>query len=180
MSDESDRKLTAEEALGRFHIYLAHIFTKLGEGVRDLNARNINTDGITTSHVQLASLAVSAMGKVNVLDIFVNNSYKHWNKIMNREMNFFIENADSIFGGIPALKDSNGNSRITIFKTVFSSGHLNSDIVEEIWATLAVMVKGAVKYLHRGGSFDSKRAGTVHVVSNTQRYITEYKIDMMK
>lgn len=86
---------------------------------------------------------------VNLIENFIRKSYPFWNQIKERDLNFFVDNADEIF----MLKDSpltNKNLFSELFTSVNDEGKalISEEFLESVWNNFTANVKISLKYIH--------------------------------
>lgn len=105
---------------------------------------------INPTMVAFAENYLEGYDSVELIDVFIRNSYMHWHQIKDRNEIFFIKNAHVIFKNLPI-----DTSNINAFKLFFTAKDNNgNDIIEEddrlaIWNIFESLVKICIKYVHR-------------------------------
>lgn len=95
--------------------------------------------------VELVRCILQNYNQVSLIEGFIRHSHIHWDNIRMSEEVFFIENASSIFGHLPADK-------VNLFRDMFTAvDEQNKPIVdvetrEAIWKLMHAMVKISIKY----------------------------------
>jgi len=110
---------------------------------------NLGYQTVNPDMVLLVSNGILFFDKHKLIQEFIKNSHSMcWEKIKDRDENFFVENANDIFKDIPA-----GN--INLFKDLFTTKDsngvsiINDDIKTQIWRLFDAMVKISIKYIHK-------------------------------
>ncbi len=100
--------------------------------------------------IQLAIGVINSYDKHRLISGFIRNSHSMcWDHIKNREEEFFVNNAHSIFKDLPMDK-------VDLFRDLFTTRDATGKTVmsdsfkSDIWALLSAMVKIAIKYVHKG------------------------------
>jgi hypothetical protein len=117
---------------------------------------NVNSQALNM--LNLAETMLSAANKGTIIQGFITNSHKKdstgkivemlWDHIKSHDEVFFIDNAHSIFAGLPV-------NQVNIFRDIFltknSQGEpvISKSLRDQIWGILEPMVKIAIKYIHR-------------------------------
>lgn len=106
---------------------------------------------INPTLIMLAGAYLSSFNKVELIEIFIENTHEIcWEKIRNRNENFFIEHSEQIFGKLPI---SQGN--IDAFKILFTAKDQKGESIisdedkDAIWDHFGTLVKICIKYVHR-------------------------------
>jgi hypothetical protein len=117
------------------------------ESVTDLFNAGYQT--VKPDLIILARTLMAALDKHYLIRGFIENSHKTcWDSIKRRNEKFFIENAGDIFKYLPV-------DEVNIFRELFTtvdaygSSVVSQDIKDELWDLFDVMVKIAIKYVHK-------------------------------
>lgn len=87
--------------------------------------------------------------RTNLINNFIQYSYKYWSQIKNRDEIFFIEHANDIF------KDFGFQKEINLFSALFTTKNsqgqyiILSDDKDAIWEFFESLIKISIKYIHR-------------------------------
>ena len=124
---------------------------KLSEAIH-YNVTNLNNMGHKTvdpNLILLVSSGIQFYDKHTLIQSFIKNSHEEcWDKIKERNEQYFIENASNIFKDIPS-------GDINLFKDLFNTKDQNGvdvvdqDIKDQIWRLFDAMVKICIKYVHK-------------------------------
>lgn len=104
----------------------------------------------TTIHpslIQVAGKFILCLNKIVVIETFIKRSYPYWDRIINREEKFFLENTRDVFGDLP-------EDHVDGFRVLFSSRDKNGKLLmcEEdknaIWDFFDSLVRIAIVYIH--------------------------------
>lgn len=121
---------------------LVHELTSIcwDEGIEDVNP----------TLLLLAKAYLGNLDQVVLIETFITYSHMYWDEIINRNENFFVEHAASIFAHLPVEK-----GRISAFKMLFTATNEDDDPViiqedrEAIWEMFDSLAKICIKYIHR-------------------------------
>lgn len=121
-------------------------------GVRDINPQLIS----------LAKGYLSGYNKTDLIDTFIKYSWEFWIEIRERNQDFFIEHANSIFQHLPVNTEN-----INAFKVFVTATDETGELIiieddrNAIWNYFEAMVKICIKYIHRvrGVKFIQKEEG---------------------
>jgi hypothetical protein len=101
------------------------------------------------------------LNKHSFITTFINKSNTTWNKIKERDEDYFITNADKIFDlpenlikmvkDLYLTKDANGNNIIT------------QQFKNQIWDLLDAMIKTAIQYVYKKQQTDAKQFGSIKI-----------------
>lgn len=100
--------------------------------------------------VMIAENFLEGYDPVKLIEIFIRHSYTHWTKVLERDEDFFINNAHVIFQHLPV--DTNN---INAFKVFFTAKNDKGEyiIVQDdrnaIWDMFDSIVKICIKYVHK-------------------------------
>ena len=113
------------------------------------NLFNLGYKTVEPKTVLMISQAIEFFNKHQLIAGFITNSHlKCWDKIKERDENFFIENANDIFQYLPS-------GEVNMFKDLFTTKDKNGvDIIDndsklQIWRLFDNMVKVSIKYIHK-------------------------------
>lgn len=97
-----------------------------------------------------AAVLISNFNKHYLIQGFIENSHTAcWDKIKERDENFFVENASNIFRYLPMDK-------VNLFKDLFLTKDqrgvsvVSESLKQQIWCLFDAMIKISIKYIHRG------------------------------
>lgn len=123
------------------------------------NLYNMGYKTVDPNMVLLISNAILYFDKHQLIGGFITNSHSScWEKIKERDENFFVENASNIFQYLPA-------GEVNLFKDLFTTKDKNgvniidNDIKTQIWKLFDAMVKVSIKYIHKHRSPILKKDG---------------------
>jgi hypothetical protein len=87
---------------------------------------------------------------VKLIDVFIEHSHPHWEKIREHDEKFFIENAHVIFKQLP-VDSSNINAFKVFFTAVDNKGNniISDTDRDAIWTIFESLVKICLKYIHK-------------------------------
>jgi len=100
--------------------------------------------------VAIAENFLERYDPVTLIEIFIEHSYDHWDKIRERDETFFINNAHVIFQHLPV-----DSSNINAFKVFFEAKNDKGEhiIIQDdrnaIWDIFDSLVKICIKYVHK-------------------------------
>ena len=128
------------------------------------NLYNLGYKTVEPGTVLLISKGIEFFDKHQLIMGFITNSHSLcWEKINQRDENFFVENANDIFQHIPS-----GTDQINLFKDLFTTKDekgvsiINQDNKDQIWKLFDAMIKISIKYIHRHRSpFSQKGNETI-------------------
>ncbi len=130
----------------RFKSNAIQLTKALQTGLQKLKDQGYHVD---LSMVMIASALIGGVEPHDLIKGFINNSHgKCWNKIKERDEDFFVMNAGSIFSQLP------GDS-VNLFKDLFltkdTSGKsvISQNLKDEVWSLFDAMIKIAIKYIHK-------------------------------
>ena len=123
---------------------------------------NLGYKTIDPNIVLMISNGIMLFDKHQLIHGFITNSHSQcWEKIKDRDENFFVENANDIFKYIPA-------GEINLFKDLFTTKDSNGvdiidqDIKNQIWKLFDAMIKISIKYIHKHRApFSQKGNGNI-------------------
>lgn len=120
------------------------------------NLYNMGHKTVDPSLVLVVSNVIGLFDKHTLIQGFITNSHsKCWDKIKERNEQFFIENASDIFKYLPA-------GEVNLFKDLFTTKDKNGkdvidqDTKDQIWKLFDAMIKISIKYVHKHRSPCSK------------------------
>lgn len=124
----------------------AVIMTKaLHTGLNKLKQEGYDVDvGI----IAMASALIEGFQPQVLINGFITNAHLFWDKIHERNDDFFIHNASSIFEYLPT--DS-----VNVFKDLYLTKNAKGESViskklkDEIWDLFDAMIKISIKYIHK-------------------------------
>lgn len=102
---------------------------------------------ISPTLIELAGTVISRYDNKFIIETFINHSYMHWEKIKNREEEFFVVNASEIFSELPL---GNVDSFRQLFTLVDKGGKpiINQESRDEMWSMFEALVKVSINYIH--------------------------------
>lgn len=126
------------------------------------NLFNLGYKTVNPDTVVLISKGIEFFDKHQLIMGFITNSHNLcWDKIKERDENFFIENANEIFQYIPS-------GEINLFKDLFTTKDengisiINQDSKDQIWKLFDAMIKISIKYIHKHRApYSQKRNETI-------------------
>jgi hypothetical protein len=94
--------------------------------------------------LQVIDSTIDAYDNKLFIDSFIRNSYLYWDKILEKDENFFIENSTIVFKHLPSDK-------VQAIAELFKSDNkkLNKKFREDLWKIMESFVKISIKYLHK-------------------------------
>lgn len=144
---------------------------------------------IEPSKLNLAVLFLRAFSDVKLLNIFITHSWKKcWSAIKEKNVEFFLANAHTIFGALPIT------DQVDLFRVLFESRGVDdvllvsSETRTDIWKYLTNMVKCSIKYVAREvqkqmqgeSSTTPMEKGAKEVASQLSDLILEWSVDLTK
>lgn len=140
--------------------------------------RNAGHTTIEPELVKLANIIISSYDKEGLIQGFIENSYiECWDRIKNRDENFFVENVATIFKYLP-------KETVNLFRDLFiavdenGKSIIQQSLKEELWCLFDAMVKISIKYIHKGRSPYSYSSSNEVVNAYTDNFFEE--IDIIK
>lgn len=128
------------------------------------NLYNLGYKTIDPNVVSMVSQGIAFYDKHQLIMGFITNSHSMcWEKIKERDEQFFVENASSIFQHIPT-----GSDQINLFKDLFTTKDkngvsiINQDLKNQIWKLFDAMIKISIKYIHRHRSPYSQKENEIN------------------
>jgi hypothetical protein len=113
---------------------------------------NMGYKTIDPNTIDLITKGIPYFGHHQLIQGFIQNSHKLcWNKIKERNEQFFVENAGDIFQYLPT-------GEVNLFKDLFTTKDKNGvniieqDIKTQIWKLFDAMIKISIKYIHKNRS----------------------------
>jgi hypothetical protein len=135
-------------------------------GYKDINPQLIG----------VASKYLDTFDKQKLMNIFIEHSYKHWDKIKNREDSFFLEHAKEIFQYVP------GSEHIESFKILYTAVDENgnriipqSDI-DAIFSFFDSCIKICIKHIHKERNPYLKKENGQLIPHYTNKYCTNIRV----
>lgn len=101
--------------------------------------------------------------KVQLLENFIKKSHPHWEKIREKDQDFFVSNASCIFGELPTDK-------LNSFLKLLTTDMIGEEQKKNIWNYLSSFVKISIKYLYE------KRGGKM--LNDTYTFDKEFFVDV--
>ena len=77
-----------------------------------------------------------------IIDNFIKNTCQHWEKINEKDENFFIENAGDLLKDYPV-------GDIDPFKEIFKNNYIDDNDKELLWEYLESLIKISIIYIHQ-------------------------------
>ena len=158
----SQNQLPPEEE--RFAKYAGTMTEAVYESI--LTLFNAGYKTVDPQLVAFAGMLIKSLEKHQLIHGFISNSHiKCWDSIKRRNEQYFIENASDIFKYLPMDK-------VELFKDLFNtvdaygSSVIAQETKDELWDLFDVMVKCAIKYVHKHRQ--------PYSVRNSNGSITEY------
>ncbi len=111
---------------------------------------NAGRKDINPHLVAIAENFLESYDPNELIDVFIRHSYMHWEKIHDRDEDFFISNAHVIFQHLPV--DTNS---INAFKVFFEAKNDRGEYIipkedrDAIWNIFDSLVKICIKYVHK-------------------------------
>jgi hypothetical protein len=150
-------------------------------------AKDINDQhGCTKIDIDDLELAKAVLNEIKpeksllIFEKFIETSYPHWQKILERDRIYFIENADSILSAYTKI----GAEYFKILFTTKSADNpelyaIDGDDADEVWDYLVEFVKMSIRHVHMTRSPTIHRENnSVRIVYANQDYMS--KIDIIK
>lgn len=111
---------------------------------------------VVEPHIILFALElIKELDKHSLIQGFIKNSHQDcWDKMKDRNEEFFVENASTIFAYLPM---NNVNLFKDLFLTVDNNGNsvISQTLKDEIWTLLDAMVKISIKYVYKNGNIET-------------------------
>lgn len=138
----------------RFHANVIGLGELLFDIVKEVNSKGYNI--MTPKAIEVAVRVLERLPHTSIINTFIKKSHEKeikefkdhwWEKIRDRERNFFLQNAGTIFSDLPI-------NQVNAFSEIFSlkdaEGHfvVSKEDEEEIWEYFESLVKIAIKYIH--------------------------------
>lgn len=140
-------------AIDRFFTNAQGLFDLIYELVTDAYKRGLIN--IEPELVKFAGRVIfTALDRKVVIHNFIKRSYPHWDKIMNKDEKFIIENANTVFVGLPLDK-------VNAFKDLFTNPDaLTEDDKDAFWDYFESKVRISIIYLHENPNLVSELLGS--------------------
>jgi len=130
----------------RFHI----TFVGLVRLVSELNTKcyNAGYKNVSPTLVNIAVVALEAFDKEDLIKMFIEKTYQHWDKIRNKEEEYFYNKAGEIFAAVPRV-DMPGVFR-SLFKATDANGNkiVPEDDRAAIFNIFISCIKICIKHIH--------------------------------
>jgi len=127
------------------------------------NLYNLGYKTIDPNVILLISNAILFYDKHQLIQGFITNSHiQCWDKIRDRDQQFFVDNAADIFKYLPS-------GEVNLFKDLFTTKDQNgneivdNDIKIQIWRLFDAMVKISIKYIHKNRAPFSQKENDVTI-----------------
>lgn len=164
----------------RFSKSLETLMRLVTSCVTVLNQKGIKS--IDASFLRMCEGLVSAADKKDLISGFINNTHIHWETIFQRDETFFIDNAGDLFT-IPI-----DTSKLDIFRDIMKGKNeddtplISTEIKNQLWNILEVMIKISIKYIHNGRAPFSYKCDSVSPSKLIPAYGAEFfdNIDLRK
>lgn len=124
---------------------LADLVHELASTCWDAGRHDVNP-----SLVAIAQNFLESYDANELIDVFIRNSHMYWDKIRDRNEDFFISNAHVVFQNLPVKTDS-----INAFKVFFEAKNDKGEYIiikedrDAIWDMFDSLVKICIKYVHK-------------------------------
>jgi hypothetical protein len=132
--------------------------------VNKLNEKGYKS--IDPNTIALGIAVIQTFNKHDLIQGFIKNSHKKcWDKIKERDEQFFIENACHIFEYLPT--DS-----ITLFKELYmtkdkhGNNIITQELKNEIWSNFDSMIKISIQYVYKNKLPELKHVDVQHHAKN--------------
>jgi len=96
--------------------------------------------------VNFAGFVLFKMEKEFVLRSFIDKSHKHWNQILVRDEDFFINSAGKVFAGLP-LDSVNAFRELFLLKTKSGERMVSEDDRDAMWDYFDSLVRISIHWL---------------------------------
>ena len=122
------------------------IINALSDGIGQLNRAGYQT--IDPSKFEFAKHIIMAYDKHLLIQGFINKSHEtYWDRILQRDEGFFIENAGTIFAELPT-------NDVNVFRDLFTATRDGKKVISEnlrnqLWKLFDSLVKISIKYVHK-------------------------------
>jgi len=119
-------------------------------GISKLYERGYKSVNPTTLAMFIALLGADDIDKHDIIRKFIGKSHLHWDKMKERDEDFFIHNAAHVFdlppNAVNAVKD--------LYLTKDEKGDiLTQEFKNDIWALLDAMIRCAIQYVYKNQGF---------------------------
>lgn len=124
---------------------------------------NLGYKTVNPQLVEVAACLVQGFDKVTLIEGFIRRSHPHWEIIKKKNISFFMDHSDTIFGELP-MENVNAFKDLFTLKTDSGEKLLKDSDVKEIWGFLIPMLKICIKYVHKKrGPYSRKGSdGKIH------------------
>lgn len=134
----------------KFYTVMIELLENMEEVIGDVNTAHLTS--LTRIDVKLIRDYASSLDKKYLIDTFITNSENHWDKILNKDDDFFITKSSDIFGKYANYQQFNA------IKVIFSKNDKGISIVDQdtreaIREYIFALIKISIKYI-----FESKGA----------------------
>lgn len=136
-----------QELIRMFSSNMSTLISLLTECVGILEQFGVPT--VNATLLSLGDLYLKNQNQQDLLDNLIRKSHETcWDRIYEKNENFFIENAGVIFAAF--------ENHVGVFKVIFTALDMNGqkiigdDIRDDIWLVLKGIVSIAIKYIHNG------------------------------
>jgi hypothetical protein len=130
--------------------------------------------GLKCNHPMMLDFAVNfleSFDKKKLIENFIEKSFNDWDKIKERNIEYFLKNIETILEETPFKKSTMFE---TIYKAVDSDGNkvLTEELQDQLWEAIHGMIKICISYIHK------ERQPVIKEVDGEKKYI--YRNQYMK
>jgi hypothetical protein len=148
--------------------------TILGQLIKEC-INKLQAEGKTELNPNLVQMAVgllSLFDKNELITKFIKNSHEnYWDMIKSRNISFFTEHANEIFGNLPM-------KNVNLFKCLFEKDQygnmkIDDNDISNMWKNFDSLVKISIKYAHKYSSPFSTKNGDEYINKYGTNFITD-------
>lgn len=151
--------------IDKFYKIMSDLLDIMKDIIGDLHAAQLTS--LSKDAVDTLKLYAINLDKKYLIETFINNSESHWDKILSKDDNFFINNSTAIFGEYADYDNFNA-LKIIFSKNAQGVSVVDNDTREAIRAYIFSLIKISIKYI-----FEAKGG---HIEKNTDNGKTVVKI----
>jgi len=130
--------------IDKFNKVLLELIDAMSGIISDLN--NVGLTKLTGNDVNIIKLFISSLDKKHVINTFIDNSSEHWDKIKEKNDEFFINNSSKIFGQYANYEQFNA-LKIIFSKNQSGISLVDDDTKESIREYLFALIKISIVYI---------------------------------
>lgn len=144
----------------RFSLVTANMIDAIHYGVSNLHKKGLTT--IEPNNVKFVGAFISSFDKHLLIQEFIKKSHAHWDKIKERNEDFFITHSSSVFSFLPTAYVSMFTD---LFTAVDKDGKkvVQQNLKDDIWGIFDAMVKISIKYTNKTQLKGDDMLGDVNV-----------------